>query len=388
MAKKILIIDDSALMRRVLSDIINSDKRFKVQDEAKNGLEALDLIVNYPKLYDAIVLDVNMPKMDGLELLEQLQKNKITDQRIIMNSTLTTEGAKETIIALEKGALDFVTKPGSFTGVQSDDYKDMVINMLVVATGLYIDEVVDHVRPVIKKETVLQKESKTTVKERDSDNLRKIRHQEYEPHKKLVGEKTGRNKLVAIACSTGGPKSLKSVIPLLPSNLDAPILLVQHMPKGFTETLAIRLNETSKVQVKEATDGEIIKKGCVYIAPGGTHMKVAESKDGNYKIAITDEPPILGLKPCANIMFESLLGARFDEITCVVLTGMGADGTAGIGKLGEKNNIHVIAQDEKTSIVYGMPNAVAKANLTDEIVSLDRVADAIIKNVGVLTNGR
>lgn len=367
MPKKILVIDDSALMRRVLSDIINSDQRFTVQDEAKNGLEAMELVTNNPKFYDALVLDVNMPKMDGLEFLDQLQKYNITNQKIIMNSTVTTEGAKETILALEKGALDFVTKPGSFTAVKSDDYKQRVLNILAVATGLYVEKT-----PFKKAE----------VKASTENHLKQSRHIEYLPHKTLVGDKLGKKKLVAIACSTGGPKSLKSVIPLLPANLDAPVLLVQHMPKGFTETLAIRLNETSNVEVKEASDGEIIKNGCVYIAPGGTHMKLKETKENSYKISITDEPPILGLKPCANLMFESLLGTKYDEITCVVLTGMGADGTVGIGKLGEKNNIHVIAQDEATSIVYGMPNAVAKAKLTDEIVPLDKIADAIIKNVG------
>lgn len=386
MSKKILVIDDSALMRRVLSDIINSDNRFLVQDEAKNGLEALEMVINNPRLYDALVLDVNMPKMDGLEFLEQLQKNNITNQKIIMNSTVTTEGAKETIIALEKGALDFVTKPGSFTAVKSDDYKERVLNMLAVATGLFIEKM--SVTTKAKKPEALVSDVKADTQIQIKNSLKTGRQLSFSPHKSLIGEKGGKTKLVAIACSTGGPKSLKSVIPMLPANLDAPVLLVQHMPKGFTETLAARLNETSEVEVKEASDGDILKKGCVYIAPGGFHMKVAEVKEKIYKIAITDEPPIVGLKPCANIMFESLLGTNFDEVTCVVLTGMGADGTAGIGKLGEKNNIHVIAQDEETSIVYGMPNAVAKAKLTDEIIPLDKIADAITKNVGVLTNGR
>ena len=305
-----------------------------------------------------------MPKMDGLEFLDELQKLNIPNKRVIMNSTVTTEGARETILALEKGALDFVTKPGSFSGVKSDDYKDQLLKILLVATGLDTDGFTFAKKEKPKSSEVIKEKSidKKTVE----NNLKFSKNLDFSPHKRYSGDKKGISKLVAIACSTGGPKSLKSVIPFLPEKLDAPVLLVQHMPKGFTETLANRLNETSKVQVKEARDGEILQKGCVYIAPGGTHMKISETKDRRYSIEISDEPPVVGLKPCANLMFDSLLNTKFDEITCVVLTGMGSDGTAGIGKLGEKNNIHVIAQDEKTCIVYGMPNAVAKAKLTDE----------------------
>jgi len=160
------------------------------------------------------------------------------------------------------------------------------------------------------------------------------------------------------------------------------------MPKGFTATLAARLNEISMVSVKEASDGDVLIKGQVYIAPGGNHMKIRSIENGNYEIAITDEPPVIGLKPCANLMYESLIGTGFDEITCVVLTGMGSDGTNGIGKLGEHKNIYVIAQDKETSVVYGMPNSVAKAGLADEILPLGAIAKAIEKNVGVSTNGR
>ena len=159
------------------------------------------------------------------------------------------------------------------------------------------------------------------------------------------------------------------------------------MPKGFTNSLAMRLDEMSKVKVKEAADGDILQKGWVYIAPGGKQMRIM--KVGKiYKIATTDEPARDALRPCANIMYESLMYSTFDEITCVVLTGMGADGTQGIGALGETNAIHVIAQDEESSVVYGMPKAIADANQTDEVLPLDKIADAIAKNVGVLNNGR
>ena len=189
-------------------------------------------------------------------------------------------------------------------------------------------------------------------------------------------------KLVALACSTGGPKALQSVIPKLPANLDAAVLLVQHMPVGFTKSLAERLNELSAIKVKEAVDGEILKKGTVYIAQGGSQMRLIK-KGGDYIITETVEAARNGLKPCADIMYESLVGMDFDDITCVVLTGMGSDGTLGIKQLNEKNNIYVIAQNEETCTVYGMPKVVTDVGLADEVVPLEAVADAITKNVGV-----
>ena len=190
-------------------------------------------------------------------------------------------------------------------------------------------------------------------------------------------------KLVALACSTGGPKALQSVIPYLPKNLDAPMVLVQHMPPGFTKSMADRLNELSEISVKEAQEGDILEKGHVYVAPGGKHMEVVKMRDGSHRIALNDMPPIGGLRPCANIMFDSLTKTDYDEIICIVLTGMGADGTNGILSLNRKKPIHVIAQDAQTCVVYGMPRAIAEAGMVDEMVPLEQVAKTITKNVGV-----
>ena len=196
--------------------------------------------------------------------------------------------------------------------------------------------------------------------------------------------KSHKKKIVALACSTGGPKSLQQVIPVLPKNLDSGVVVVQHMPAGFTASLAQRLNEMSEIRVKEAEHGEIIKKGVVYIAPGGQHLKIVKS-GSEYKIELNREPAIDGLRPCANIMYQSLENSDFDEITCVVLTGMGADGTKGIkGLAAKKKNIHVIAQDEDSCVVYGMPKAIAQTGLVDEVVALNHIASSITKNVGVI----
>ena len=384
MEKKVLIIDDSALMRRLISDIIGTDKRFCVKDLACNGLEGLDLIVKNRAGYDCVILDINMPKMNGLELLEKLQKNRI-NIRVLMVSTLTKEGANETIIALERGAFDFVTKPENYIEAKNGSFKDVLLEKLCLATGLDFGT------------AAVQKKSSSNVDfgslrigksnlSRNKEGVGQNKKTTFLPHRSLSGSKVGKNKLVALACSTGGPRALQSVIPKLPKNMDAPVVLVQHMPKGFTNSLAIRLNDMSQVNVKEAADGDILKKGWVYIAPGGKHMKV-EKQGSNYVIVTTNEPARDGLRPCANIMYESLVNSGYDEITCVVLTGMGADGTAGIGALGEKKNIYVISQDEPSCVVYGMPKAVVEAKLSDEVKPLEQIADAIIKNVGVLNNG-
>jgi two-component system chemotaxis response regulator CheB len=382
--KNILIIDDSALMRRLLSDIICSDDRFAVKDLATNGLEGLDYIVKNHTLYDAVILDINMPKMNGLEVLEQLQKHRIK-VTVLMVSTLTKEGAKETIIALERGAFDFVTKPENYLEAKGTDFKSRLLEMLALATNLEPSRTADIAsKPANKVDLSASIEAK---RNKATDYVAVNKRIQFLPHKKYVGNKTGKKKLVALACSTGGPKSLQAVIPKLPKDLDAPVVLVQHMPAGFTNSLAQRLNDISQVSVKEAADGEIIRKGHVYIAPGGKQMRIINDRNG-YRISVVDEPARDGLRPCANIMYESLMNSDFDEITCVVLTGMGADGTNGIGMLGEKRNLHVIAQNEETCVVYGMPKAIAEAKQVDQVLPLENIADAITKNVGVLSDGR
>lgn len=355
--KKILIVDDSALMRRVLCDIINSDNRFRVADTATNGVEAFDLLSR--KEYDAVVLDVNMPKMNGLELLKELQKYNIF-AKVLMASTDTLEGAQITLDALELGAIDFVHKPDSALGCRGSNFKDDFLHSLSAVAECEI--------------------SQFTKKKRTSFFKPKERPIPTEGLKRVTG-----NKIVAIASSTGGPKALQSVIPKLPKNIKAPVLLVQHMPAGFTATLAERLNTLSEVEVKEAGEGDILEAGHVYLARGGIHMNVDIDKSGKYVIHYSDEPPREGVKPCANYMYESLMKCRYDEFVCVVMTGMGADGTQGISNLkaaGKK--VHVIAQDQDTCVVYGMPKSIVNAGMSNRIVPLEQIAQEIILSVGVM----
>lgn len=199
----------------------------------------------------------------------------------------------------------------------------------------------------------------------------------------MKAEESGAGKkIVAIASSTGGPKALQVLIPLLPSNLNAPILIVQHMPAGFTKALADRLNLLSKVMVKEAEEGDILENGHAFLARGGRHMNAVRT-GGRHRIHYTDEPPREGVRPCANYMYESLADCGYEEIVCAVLTGMGADGTAGIINLKKKKRVTVFAQNEETSVVYGMPRSIVLAGLTGKGLSLEQIAQEITKSVGV-----
>lgn len=358
MPKKILIVDDSALMRRVLCDIIESDKRFEVADRAINGVEAFDLISR--NKYDAVVLDVNMPKMNGIELLRKLNKYKIP-AKVMMASTDTKEGAKTTLDALELGALDFIHKPDNAADCRIETFKDRFLDVLGV--------VADSKPPVF--------ESKEQIREQIRTNNKMV-----DIIKKKAVNVPG-NKIVAIASSTGGPKALQSVVPNLPADIDAPVLIVQHMPKGFTASLADRLNTLSAVTVKEAAEGMELEKGTVYIAMGGMHMNVATSASGRATIHLSDEPNREGVKPCANYMYESLADSRYDNILCVVMTGMGADGTEGIKNLASKKKVHVIAQNQETCTVYGMPKNVVNSGLSNQVVGLEQLAQEIILHVGI-----
>lgn len=364
MKKNILVVDDSALMRRVICDIIDSESTFQVKDVCRDGLEAYEKLKTVA--YDAVVLDVNMPRMDGLELLEKIQQDGIK-ATVIMVSTLTTKDADVTIRAMELGAVDFITKPCNIIEAKSDEFRRRIIQML----GAVIRS--DDAKAQANTQANSQVQAMGAVKVLPVKKPRKLER---------TGT-SGKKVLVALACSTGGPKALQSVIPYLPRDLNAPMLLVQHMPIGFTKSMADRLDELSDIEVREAVEGDVLKKGCVYVAPGGKHMEIKKQADGNHVVRLNDAPPIGGLRPCANVTYESLRTCGYDEIVCVVLTGMGSDGTGGILSLMQKKNIYVISQDAASCVVYGMPKAIAEAGVVDEVVPLTEIAHTIIKKVGV-----
>lgn len=346
MKKNVMIIDDSALMRRVMSDIIDKTEQYQVAYTANNGLEALEILRQSPQLY-LIFVDINMPKMGGVELLKIMKQERIEIPTIIFSSSAERSSA-ETIEALSLGAVDFLKKPENIL-INMGHFREKVMKVFAIL------ERTDDESIVIVKERMQKKRERSHI---------------------------GRGKLVAIACSTGGPRALQEVIPYLPSNLDAPVLVVQHMPEGFTASLANRLDDISNISVKEAAEGDVLENGRVYIAKGGSHMRIQYER-GQHVVRLGQDAPVSGLRPYANYMYESLLQSDYYEIICVVLTGMGADGTKGIGMLSQEKNVYVISQDRESSTVYGMPKMIAQSGLSDEIVSLDKVAKAIINITGV-----
>ncbi len=390
--KNILIVDDSALMRRTMSDIINADEELHNDKYAVNGEDALRILEAGDK-FDAIVLDINMPKMNGIEFLRELNR-KGRKERVVIVSTIAREGAKETIQALELGAFDFITKPDSLSEAKGPSFGQRLVEMLYAAIGLRTSETSNEDVKKRLRASVTRPGSLTntgsfgtcTPAKKPADSSMRVGPGGISDRTNHSKAPAGRNakKLVALACSTGGPKALQYVVPFLPANLDAPVLIVQHMPEGFTSSLSKRLDELSKINVKEAADGDVLKKGTVYIAKGGSQMRLTEKSRKEHVVTVRKEAARNGLKPCADIMYESLMETSFDEITCVVMTGMGADGTQGILQLEKTNKVYVIGQDAESCTVYGMPKALADTGAVDEVVTLKGIADAITKHVGVL----
>lgn len=353
MKKKVLVIDDSALMRRVISDIINSDALLQVEDTASNGQDALDILLQ-GKRYDIILVDINMPKMDGVQFLKELNKYRISIPVLVVSS-IASESANETMEALALGAFDFVKKPNGSIGQDTSDFKKQLLLRVYLACGLHEDV---HEEKGILAHSVL-------------------------PKKHSIGRKSVDRRLVVIASSTGGPRALQSVIPYFPADFPYPIVVVQHMPSGFTTSLAQRLDGMSPLHVKEAQDGEAIQNGYVYIAQGGKQCEILEQGNGNYILSEKDKPARAGLKPCADIFLESLAETSLDHFVCGILTGMGSDGCKGIQLLKQYKEMKVVAQNEETCVVYGMPRAVAVAGVVNEVVPLEEVANTMIKQLGV-----
>ncbi|MBO4374027.1 MAG: chemotaxis-specific protein-glutamate methyltransferase CheB [Lachnospiraceae bacterium] len=359
MGKKILVVDDSALMRKVACDIIKTDGRYDEPDRCHDGEEAWTFVTK--NKYDAIVLDVNMPKLDGLSFLRRL-KNENRNEHVMMFSTTTGEGTKQTIEALELGAMEFIKKPDNLAAFSTDDFAKQFLDLLAVVSGA-------------GSALAPSKAADTSAASRPGAGSKIV----LRPSVRVNGEK-----LVAIASSTGGPKALHTLIPMLPAKLNAPVVIVQHMPMGFTKSLSERLNELSSLSVKEAEEGDMLEKGHVYIAPGDKHLKVAKS-GSRTRIYFSNEPKREGVRPCANYMYETIADTAYSEVCCVVLTGMGSDGTVGIKELIRSKSLHIIAQDEATCAVYGMPRAIANSGLVNEVLPLEKIAGAITKEVGTLS---
>lgn len=366
--QKVLVVDNSALMRRNYCDIINADKDFHVVDMSINGEDAYNKI--HKNSYDVVILGMTSPRVDGVGLLRQLQEEQIAITVILISTTLP-EDMERVRQAMSLGAYDYVCRLTRFNGVSDDFARDLLQSMRCAMEGKRAPQHTSEVADRVSRLT-----------QRTMDTLSSVDVQR--PAVKTVPPRkvSGRKRLIALACSTGGPQALQLMMPMIPADIGVPIVLVQHMPAGFTDALARRLDQTCAVHVKEAKDQDVLEPGCVYIAPGGKHMEIKQNANKEAYVSINDKPPINSLKPCADVMYESLIHSDYAEIICVVLTGMGMDGTKGITALSKHKKIYVITESQDTCVVYGMPKSIVNHGLADKTVPINQIADAIIQKLG------
>ncbi|QUG43889.1 chemotaxis response regulator protein-glutamate methylesterase [Psychrobacillus sp. INOP01] len=356
--KKLLIVDDSAFMRKLISDFFVDNKTIEVIGIARNGKDAIEKIKTLQP--DVITMDVEMPVMNGLDALLRI----MTDMPVpvVMLSSTTKSGAESTMQAMEYGAVDFIAKPSGTISLDLHKIKEELI-----------EKVENAAQVSIKK---MKKRSPQPINNRASENVvvKKI----PDSPSSIKWNKTNK-KMVLIGTSTGGPRALQEVITKLPSNMKAPVLIVQHMPAGFTKSLAQRLNQLSEIEVKEAEDGDLLQDGHAYIAPGGYHMRIQKRASSYYIVLNDKEAPRNGHRPAVDILFaDNSQFNDFDKIA-VIMTGMGSDGSLGLKELKKSGNVVAIAEAASTCIVYGMPKAAVETNLVNEVVDLDQIAKTIIQ---------
>lgn len=356
---KILVVDDSAFMRKVITDFFKEDTRLQVVGTARNGQEALLKIKELQP--DVMTLDVEMPIMNGLETLKQVMGTNPLP--VVMLSSTTYEGAYNTVLAMQYGAIDFVAKPSGAISLDLHKIKEQLIEKVVLASKANLR--------AFKKN-----EYNTSVGNTSSTPIKNSRIELGTPYKIAGAVEKQDKRVVCIGTSTGGPKALQEVLSHLPRGMNAPVLVVQHMPPGFTKSLANRLNTLSDLTVKEAESGEILQKDTVYVAPGGYHLTVR--KMGTALTAHLDETESRkGHRPSVDVLFESISQLKEYKKIAVILTGMGTDGTDGLKALKLAGNTYAIAESEETSIVYGMPKSAIGTNLVDSIQPLTFISSTI-----------
>ncbi|MCK9594520.1 MAG: chemotaxis response regulator protein-glutamate methylesterase [Candidatus Omnitrophica bacterium] len=341
---KVIVVDDSFLMRRIISDIINSDGSLEVVARAKDGRDALEKVLSLSP--DVVTLDINLPDINGIDVLQEIMKKRPT--RVIMLSAYTRSGASATMRALELGAVDFIAKPAGEISLGLDKLKSEIIAKIKTAAKINLDKYLDGFR------------AKADIAE----------------DKKKVSD---TKKLVVIGASTGGPKAVLDIMRDIPVDIQASFLIVQHMPKGFTQTFAERIGWQSGIRAKEAEESDSLAPGRVFVAPAGFHLVLEEYKD-EVKIKLNQDPPVNFVRPSIDVTMLSTARIFGNNVIGVILTGMGKDGFEGVKKIKECGG-KVIVQDEATSVVWGMPGSVARAGLADSILPLSNIAQELLKYI-------
>ncbi len=341
---KVLFVDDSSFMRRAISSMLNSDSNIHVIGEAVDGEDAIQKIKTL--VPDIVTLDVEMPRMNGLEALKIIMKEMPLP--VIMVSSMTEDGARETMKALEYGAVDYIPK----------NLSGNIVNIITIKNEL------------IEKVKLLGSSKRKIKRIFNNDMAITLPDYYFSPDKSKID-------IVVIGSSTGGPKALQDVVPKLPKNFPAGILIVQHMLPVFTAAFAEKMREVSQIEVREAKNGDKIKKGVALVAPGGFHLRVRRWQGDDAYIKLSKEPPMLHM-PSVDIVMESIARGFSGHVLGVIMTGMGRDGREGIKAIKGAGG-KTIAQDEETSIIFGMPKAAIDTGLIDKIVPLRKIADEILK---------
>ncbi|MCW3792176.1 chemotaxis-specific protein-glutamate methyltransferase CheB [Paenibacillus sp. LS1] len=475
---QVLVVDDSAFMRKIVTDLIEADSEFKVTATASNGREAIQKSLELKP--DIITMDVEMPEMNGLDALKTIMKESFVP--VIMLSGINEQGMKETIMALEAGAFDFIRKPSivydqdiaqvgkalvermraAMNEIKRKADRDLSMKNRDMLRGTVapsnppvqkeipardrtepvkktIEPVQTDQRSIRERTEVFQAKSKKSIApvspskpgrvenkteplpktERNSGtnaekavrsanpvqtpkeirlpNAARVAANQVaatfasaktkdltksNPVPKGAGSPEGPfNKLVAIGCSTGGPRALKTLLEQLPADLPAPVIIVQHMPPNFTRSLAQRLNTFSPLHVVEAEEGMVLKKGTAYIAPGGFHVKVNKTADGKFIVKLTEDQPVNGHRPSVDTMFESLLPFTSLQRHLVLLTGMGSDGARMMKRLYEAGVTSTFAENEETCVVYGMPRSAVELQCVRHLLPLQEIASKLVQAV-------
>jgi two-component system chemotaxis response regulator CheB len=378
MAVKVLVVDDSSFFRRRVSEIINSDARLEVVDVASNGKEAVEKAAQIKP--DVITMDIEMPVMDGITAVREIMKNNPTP--ILMFSSLTHEGARATLDALDAGALDFLPKKFEDIARNRDEATQLLQQRVaeIARKRSFMRRRITTPASTAARSSAssLRSAAKSATSSRTDSAARSAAPAAVPQRFRASGKKY---QLTAIGTSTGGPVALQKILTKLPANYPHPILLIQHMPATFTAAFASRLNSLCKIQVKEAADGDVLKPGVAYLAPGGLQMMV-DGRPGSSRLKVLDGGERMNYKPCVDVTFGSAAKIYGDKVLSMILTGMGADGREGARML-KSAGATIWAQDEESCVVYGMPQAVAKAGLSSESLPLERISERMLVEVGL-----
>ncbi|WP_194543563.1 protein-glutamate methylesterase/protein-glutamine glutaminase [Paenibacillus sp. JZ16] len=437
---RVLVVDDSAFMRKIFSDFIERDPSFQVVGTADNGLDAVRKVKELNP--DVITLDVEMPEMNGLDALKLIMESG--PRPVIMLSGINEQGMKETILALEAGAFDFIRKPSISNALDIEQVRSELMKQLNAAMqakqrrALWEEEeqrrrsadITVPLSPKPSDKTLIKKpqviEKRTTVRQTDQrSNLKesprippsrtvekkvstaaegaehagpKRKQADRKPvtdfvpvalpenesrqlREAKIRQSTELTDLVAVGCSTGGPRALKALLEPIPGDFCAPIVIVQHMPPSFTKSLAQRLNSFSQLEVMEAEQGMVLEPGKAYIAPGGSHMRVCRSDSGAYQIRISEDEARNGHRPSVDVLFESLLPLTMIKRHAVLMTGMGSDGARMMKKLYDTGVTSTYAESEQTCVVYGMPRSAVELGCVSHVLPLHDIAPRMVQAV-------